>query len=318
MRMLDKIRMARVVYSAKIRQGRPPWATDKPVSLQLDTQTRCNLKCVYCNPQSCFVNKVDKVDMDYGDLLAVLDELKRNKVYLSYCNAYMNGDTLLEKRLPQITADIKRRLGCPISVFTNGAEYKNRMLLLDPNLDEIRFTISAHNRDLYAKIHGRDRWTDVLLTLGFVKTNKFRGQTVGVNYVLFDMNALYLWKWKTKFKDFNQEIRCLHSGDTREKSNDLSDSSDILAGYRKLFFDRLIQRERPCACFGNMSIGVNGHLLQCCDTPYKFDYGHIQEIDLMEMWRKRLDLGLKAEGCRDCNQKNPNWKSLFEKYVWEV
>lgn len=316
LKTLKKVRPAYLVYSSRLRTGGPAWASGKPVSLQLDTQTRCSLKCVYCNPQSCFVDKVDKVDMDYSNITRVLEELRRNKVFLSYTFAYMNGDPLFETRLPQISLDIKRALGCPVKVFTNGVEYSNRRLLVDPNLDEIRFTISASGPQLYKIVHGRDRYADAIRTLNFVKDNKYFGQTVGVNFILFDGNVHDLDNWEFEFRKFDREIRVLHSGETRETSSMLTANNPLIDFYRERFFRRLAERERPCSCFGDMSISVEGKLLQCCDTPYRFNYGHVEENDVLEMWNKRLDAGLDAEGCRNCVQKNPKWRELFEKYVW--
>lgn len=311
---LRKVRAGRVVVASRLK-GVPAWASGKPVSLQLDTQIRCTLKCVYCNPQTCFVNKVERVDLPISDIKRVLQDLKNNKVFLSYCLAYMNGDPLLEQRLPEITKLIDKELGCPIDVFTNGVETKNVNLLLNSRLSDIRFTISASNSLVYKTVHGADRFFDALETLEIVDKNKRRFQRVGVNFVLFDKNVHNLNNWKHRFRLFDQEIRVLHYGDSRDTSKELMDNDLLISAYRLAFYNRLIEHERPCACFGNMAIGVNGCLLQCCDTPYNYNYGNVQEIDLLEAWQKRLDIGLNAEGCKGCVQKNPHWKELFEKYV---
>lgn len=313
---LKKIRPTRVVLKARLKHRKPAWATGHPVALQLDTQTRCTLKCVYCNPQSCFIKTQHKTEMDLSVINRVTNTLKSNKVLLSYVFAYMNGDPLLENRLPIITEKIKKTVNCPITLFTNGAEAQNKYLLIDKYLDEVKFTISASNRELYKKIHGRDKFLDVIKTFQYFIKNKYPNQSVGLNFVLFDKNIHDLQNWKKMFSEYPQDIRYLHTSESQDTSNKLSANNPIIEQMKKDFFKRLIKRERPCTCFGSMQISVDGKLMQCCDLPYEYNYGHVEEIDLLEQWNKRLDQGLDAPGCKECTQRNPHWRELFEKYVW--
>lgn len=300
--------------------GTPTWL--KPTCLQLDTQTACSLKCDYCNPQNCFLQeknflgqkKGGKMEMSVID--RVLETLRKEKVFINYARPFMNGDPLLEPRLYTITQKIKDALGCRIDVFTNGVEYKNRMILKNPYLNDIRFTISASYWVLYQKVHGRNRFADAVRTLKWVDENKKWYQRIWVNFVLYDKNAHDLPYWRKMFAKYRQDVRPLHEGGDREKSGNLDDFAEELARRREEAKRQLIAQNRPCNCFANMSISYEGKLLQCCDVSYEHNWGHVEEIDLMETWNKRLDMGLNHKGCQNCSQRNPNWKELFERYVW--
>ena len=73
----DLLRTKRIQQAKIYRKlhGKPMWA-DQPVSINLDTQNRCSLSCVYCNPQNIFVEKHSEMPMScLKRLLDVLEEI---------------------------------------------------------------------------------------------------------------------------------------------------------------------------------------------------------------------------------------------------
>jgi len=297
----------------KVTHGKPMWS-DQPVSLNLDTQNGCNLKCKYCNPQNVFVKDHD--EMPLSSLQHLLDVLKESKTFINYVCAEGNGDPLFEPRFPVICEMIKQKLGCNIDVFSNGSCYANRNILHTPHLDDIRFTISASNPELYAKVHGKPLFREAIKTLQWITDNKFFHQRIWINFVLFKDNAHDLANWQKLFRGYYQDVRALHIGESRKQSKQLDSSDLVLEQYRKQFFDRLIKQELPCSVFHGIGLSAKGTYMQCIDLPYEHNWGNIEEIDVLETYQKRLDVGLNHVGCRGCNQKNPHWKELFEKYVW--
>ncbi|MCW4015311.1 MAG: hypothetical protein NWF06_02990, partial [Candidatus Bathyarchaeota archaeon] len=231
-------------------------------------------------------------------------ELKRNKVFINFARPFMNSDPTLEDRLPKICAIIKKNLGSRIDVFTNGVLYNKRHLLVDKNIDDIRFTISASNPVLYNEVHGKPLFSKAVETLNWVKNNKLWHHRIWVNFVLFEKNAHDLSNWQNMFAEFKQDIRVLHYGEDRLTSTTVSRGSEaLLRKYRKALINKLITYNRPCACFENMAISYDGRFMQCSDVSYEHNWGHVEEIDIMEKIAKRLDVGLNHEGCKGCTQK---------------
>jgi sulfatase maturation enzyme AslB (radical SAM superfamily) len=298
-----------------VLHGKPMWAC-QPVSLQIDTTNRrCPLDCVYCNPQHNFIENVG--DLPISTIEHVAKELERNGIFINYARPWMNTDPTVENRLPEICAILKKHLGCRIDLFTNGVLFNRRHMLVDKNVDDIRFTISASNDKLYAEVHGRPLFSKAVETLYWVKSNKLPHQRIWVNFILFDKNAHDLTNWQTLFGEFKQNVRVLHYGEDRKTSTVIAKGSEeLLKKYRKNMIERIIAQERPCTCFENMSISYDGKFMQCCDVSYEHNWGHVEEIDIKEAIAKRLDVGLNHKGCKGCIQKNPHWKELFEKYVW--
>lgn len=311
-RLMRSVRLKRS-YLYKKMYGKPMWA-DQPVSLNLDTQNACTLKCEYCNPQNLFVK--EHAMMPLSALDKALSVLKENKKFIFYVCAEGNGDPLLEPRFAEICKRIKQKLGCRIDVFTNGVKFQNRKFLYTPLLDDIRFTISASNPSLYAQVHGKPRFCDAVKTLQWFTDHKFFHQRLWVNFVLYRRNAHDLANWQKLFRGYYQDVRPLHLGESRKQSAKLDSNDEIVKYYHKLFIDEMIRQELPCSVFHGLAISAHGTYMQCIDLPYEYNWGPIEEIDILETYRKRLDIGLDYPGCRGCNQKNPHWRELFEKYVW--
>ena len=130
----------------KIRQliGSPMWV-NSPESVQLDTQNKCNLDCVYCNVQKRFHNP--KGEMPLKTIKLITEYFTG---YDLWCIApFMNGDPLLEERLPTIL-DLISDSGQSAVLDTNGTFTKNLGMLIHPSLKLVRFTISAYNKLIVA------------------------------------------------------------------------------------------------------------------------------------------------------------------------
>lgn len=296
----------------QVLHGKPLWV-DQPVTIQMDTSNFCNLECIYCNPKGTYIKEYGTLPME---TIKFVLELFRNK-FIMYVRPFMNGDPLLESRLSRITKMIKKILGCRVDIYTNGSLYRFRNRLYDSNLDEVRFTISAATPETYEKIHGRPLFSDVMKTLLWFTTNKFWWQRIYINYVLCQDNWDELEAWKQLFSGYRQNILALHEGVDQKQSKDAKGKKTFGEALKRATVPSNLtySQDRPCPCFHALSINYRGEVMQCCDLPYSFNHGHVEEIgDIIEFWHKRVEAGLDVPGCRECNFKNPKWKEIFEKY----
>lgn len=298
------------------KERKPLWAI-QPVYLQFDRlNARCPLNCEFCNPQNTWYdNKPRSLPLSTVDFIC--KTLREKKVYPHSVIPWMNSDPMLDLDLPKVAKIIRKHLNSVIYISTNGVSYGNRHLLVNPAFYEVSFTISAppNNPDLYERVHGKRLLNQALKTLYWFDENKCWNQNTQVRYVLYPPNAFALGDWQKAFSRFQQDIRCLHHSSEQTQSVCLEAENALLEHYRKLQEDYYIRNNFPCNVFGNLSISVDGYVMQCCDLPPSNNLGHVEEIDVLEAYRKRLDRGLDCEGCRSCNQKNPHWRELFEKYV---
>lgn len=308
-----------VIRTYRYTHGYPLWVK-QPLAINLDTQNACNLKCKYCNVQNSYIDCPSRLPL--STIEHILNYFREKDWRISYVYCYLNGDPLLEFRLPKITKMIKDILGCKTVIYTNGSLYKNRHLLRDKNLDEVRFTVSAASPELYEKVHGFPLFHDVLKTIRWFDRTKFWNQRIFVNYILFSMNEHELPKWKKLFKDFELDVRPLHEAFSQVQSKKLSGEHGELKGKyydyatNQDFVTRRYSGFRPCDSFASFTIDVNGNMLQCPTVNPKYHYGNVLENDIEEMWKKKLKVGVSGESCIGCTMKRPDWREIFEKYVW--
>jgi len=132
---------------------RKPLWTVQPTCIQIDTHNFCNLACIHCNPQGCYIKDQKFLSMD--TIRNVLQYFAERHLPISYVRPFINGEPLLEKRLPQITKAVKQVLHCETHIYSNATVYENRHLLIDQNLDTVKFTVSAASPETYRKVHGK-------------------------------------------------------------------------------------------------------------------------------------------------------------------
>ncbi len=314
-----KYRVKRVQFHRTIFR-KPMWV-NHPTVIQFDTQNICNAKCIYCNPQGTFIKKQGKLPLKTID--TVLKFAKDKGWFINHVPAFMNGDPLLELRLPTITQMIKSYCGARVIIFTNGIAYNNRHLLLDKNLDLINFTISAATAETYKKVHGIDKFNEVKKTLYWFQKNKKPHQRIRIVYVLCKENMHELEAWKNLFYCFDQNIRPLFdAGDLKPQSKkaagDKSFESYLSKASQNTYPTSLkFPMDLPCSCWDSLNISFEGKIMQCMDLPYKFNWGHVDDVDISEVWHKRNELALNHEVCRKCKVKNPRWKEIFERNIWK-
>ena len=305
--------------SYKIKHGVPRWV-DYPTTLQFDTHNYCNLECIYCNPQGQF--HVDHGQMSLDTIEYVLRYFYDRSLNVDVVAPFLNGDALLEKRLPEIGLLSKKyQPKARIVAFTNGVAYENRDLLVDENLDVVRFTISAVTREKYKLMHGKDKLNEVLKTLNYVTENKHPNQKIILNYILTGYNVDQLSDWKKKFAGYIQDIRPLHTGLYRTTSKDVYDKADlswedsVILSQKKALIAGRHSENRPCPCWHNLSITWDGYMLQCPDTsPKESIIGKIGEDDILTVWRERFQKGMNNPLCMTCIQRLPCSDNIFVRY----
>ena len=203
---------ARLLWRQNILR-KPYWWTEFPTAWQIDTNNHCGPKysgvlCEYCWPQW----KIAKGDWQYCEmpmeqiewLLHNIDrygnamrDAWKSRNGLGYIAFFLNGDGLTEPRLPEIlklSKKIAHEIGT--QTFTCGAKSENAHLLCDKNLDYVCVTLSAHNRELYKKVHRGDKFDNVIETMQYITDNCNPDQYLEVHFVITQNNFAYMQDWK--------------------------------------------------------------------------------------------------------------------------
>jgi hypothetical protein len=194
-------------------------------------------------------------------------------------------------------------------IYSNGADSLKAVMFLNSLLDEIHFTVSASTSETYKRIHGADRFNDVIRTFDML-INSWVSDKIYVHFIYNKLNEHELNEWRILFGRAKLHISPLHYTDEQTTSLKILDKENMVRGYElgSTANPRILYFWHPCNCYNNLAISWKGEFMQCPDVHYKYNYGKVGEVSIKEAWRKRADDMLNCEGCNSCNLKNRNQK----------
>lgn len=291
-----------------------------PEHLQFDTQNNCNLDCVYCNVKSSGCYRLPRGVMPTETYMAVLKHYGR-KLGLYSVAPFMNGEPLLDLRLPSLVSTAKKYSGASCIIDTNGTLTQNRSMLIHPDLQLVRFTISAATRETYLEVHGKDLFHEAVNNFLWFTIHKHPNQTAWLHYIVTKQNEHEVGQWLKLFAGYGRTVFPVHRSVLQGNSEECMGerwqprphvvlSNGVEAVAQPSEFNRVY----PCPCWAIMGVGWQGEILQCVDYPYKFNYGKVGGVDLDVAWRERVKVGFDNECCWDCSLKFKHGAELLKKY----
>jgi len=317
----------------------PSWV-DHPSNIQIDTHNYCNLwlhgkGCIHCNVKPAGGWNLPRGWMP-TDMIHYIIRYWGSHGAESVA-PYINGEPMMDARLPWI-CDLCQKNGMYVLVDTNGTLYRFRRRLIHPNLREVRFSFSAVTPETYEKVHGAPLYEAAEKTIKWFLRNKLPSQTARLYFITnrFNMHEIdeYIKRWEGKawitiFPLHEVPNIQLESTKTRPTPQDYWEQiTERIVGetprqpYRPIDIyisgKRRIRHFPPyVTCQGTYSFSIawTGQLLHCTDIPYKFNYGHIYERDMLEVWHERNKAKLGHPACSVCNVKNPRHDEILRRYL---
>jgi MoaA/NifB/PqqE/SkfB family radical SAM enzyme len=315
------LNMTRVLYrKLRLKLGKPVWV-DYPENIQFDTQNQCNLSCQYCNVKigGCYNLPRGKIPLEIYETVLRHFGKKRGMWSISQ---FMNGEPTLDERLPKLVSLAMKHTGTPSLIDTNGTVTANRHLLLHPNLRLVRFTISAATRDTYRIVHGKDLFDDAVKNFKWFNEHKYPSQRAWLHFITTEDNKHEVDKWIQLFRGYGRTIFPVHVSPMQKNSIEVKHKewqprpfAVYPDGSTHTVKPEPTSPYYPCPCWSILAIGFNGEIMQCCDYPYKYNYGKVGEVDLDEAWKERNKVGFDNECCKDCSLKFSHGTKIFQKYV---
>lgn len=125
---------------------RPSKINHQPVSLQLEPNTRCNLRCLMCEHS---FDDLNKPDLSYDQFVSIIDQFP----YLKNLTLQGLGEPLLNQDLIKMIKAAKQR-NIRVSLTTNGTllNEKKSGELIDSGLDWIFVSLDSLEKNLYEKV----------------------------------------------------------------------------------------------------------------------------------------------------------------------
>lgn len=324
--------------------GRPYYWSSYPMAVQLDTTNRCGPKhsgvfCEYCFPQGEVLAGRDKhADMPMDWIKWIFKDIDNNMPNLldgswppkQQTCLFLNGDWQNELRSEEILDEYRKQISwaLPSQVFTCGSKPDEAWRFCNPKLDWVCVTFSASNQEMYRRVHGGDKFHQVLKSMKYIDENAKPNQHLEVHYVVTKDNIDGLKQWyEMMAKDFpnwrrvmsplvksecNQRSVYSMGQLTLEQQEKAIAEVDPKSHFWNHQNTALYQ---PCVLWNNAAVTCHGEILQCCnwDKADKWNYGYIQDyIDegrsLKDYWMNRLANKQCNSLCRACNLRHPQYK----------
>ena len=297
-----------------------------PREITLDINNRCNHKCYFCaNPK---IRKYDALDLQLA--FKLMKEAKENGSTDLALQA--TGEPFMDKRLPEFIKEGKRLKYDYIYLNTNGAlaDSKRAKPVIDAGCDSIKFSINAHNREDFKKVHGYDDFGKVIENLKWIFNYRNKNNIKMGIYVSTVKNS------KSDFvaEDIEKVINAnCDKFDFREISNqgggmmELKETEDIKEGnvLGSLKNDDVMSR---CVYpFNRIVVNPHGFVVACtADFHKKLEIGDTTKNTLTEIWNgekfqylRKKHLGKKLDNlfCNKCinniDSKTTDLNEAFEK-----
>jgi hypothetical protein len=213
---------------------------------------------------------------------------------------YVNGDPLMDYiRMPSILNKIRGAFPrAKVILYSNGSDYDKMNMFLNPDLDEVHFTVSAATRETYGKVHGGDGFDDAVRT---VKRLAGIRRGVYVHFVVCGLNASELPAWRELFRGVAQRVSPLHVSDSQPVSSGLLDAAVNDAVDADVCDVANLPENMLCNCWDNQSVSWEGLYMMCPASRYSDNYGSVYEVSGEEAFARRVRRGVGVGGCVGCN-----------------
>jgi MoaA/NifB/PqqE/SkfB family radical SAM enzyme len=157
-------------YHESVTGERTELARQPPVCLYLEVTNRCNLLCTTC-PRT-YEELEPPADMSWDLFTSIVDQVPG----LARAVLHGVGEPMLVANLPRMVRYLKDR-GVYVLFNTNGTILgeRNGRALIDAELDELRVSLDASNRESFKAIRGRDYFGRILRNVRAFRELQERG-----------------------------------------------------------------------------------------------------------------------------------------------
>lgn len=286
-----------------------------PRSLNIELNSGCNQKCIFCPFHGKFApNRPKPAVIKLEQVKKLLEEAHRLGIGEKEVGFYLAGEAFLYKELAEVIAYAKQ-LGFKYTFVTsNGALATPEKMksVLDAGLDSIRFSINAADRETYNEIHGTDDFDRVLNNIKFMRNyidEKQLNVATSVSCVITKKTLGSQDRFRATFGAYVDDILFIPV-----MVNRLKPDEDFLKEYRLIDESNAqINPEFICPMlFDTMYINANMEVVPCCDAydddcvffdlKHDFNLEHAWNCDEYIRYRDIFLKGADDEGtiCSKC------------------
>jgi radical SAM protein with 4Fe4S-binding SPASM domain len=295
---------------------------DFPWTLQIQTQSFCNGRCLMC-PYPTVSQKLEQGQMDWELFKKIADEAATQP--LLYTALFeLHNEPLLDKRTFECIKYIKSiNPNKRCSLVTNGELLDKFSLpeIIESNLDSLMVSLNAHSKEVYERINIGLDYDRVMNNINRLLSNETTRRKITLSFAVTEENAQEVPQATSYWRERGVKTRVIAEIANRGGTLDRYEKLQLKTTYRgtplaaRLWRRLMTAAGKVTGChlpFYQMNVLFNGDAIICChDWNRATVVGNAKTSSLREIWNshkinkiRRLMLAKKYEqldSCRDCS-----------------
>jgi radical SAM protein with 4Fe4S-binding SPASM domain len=295
---------------------------DFPRTLQIQTQSFCNGRCLMC-PYPTVSQKLEQGKMDWELFKKIADEAATQPL-LATALFELHNEPLLDKRTFECIKYIKSiNPNKRCAIVTNG-ELLDRFSpedIAQSNIDNISVSLNAHSKEVYERINIGLDYDRVMKNINRLLSNETTRRKITLSFVATEENAGDVYEATRDWQKRGVNTRVIAEIANRGGALNRYDKLRLKTTYRgtplaaRLWRRLMVAAGKVVGChlpFYQMSVLFNGDVIICChDWNRATVVGNARESSLKEIWNsprmneiRRLMLKKsyqQLDSCRDCS-----------------
>lgn len=239
--------------------------------------------CTFCNHQCSFCSNSDprtvKAQTSKEEFEYVMDNVC-NSIAIHSLSLSAKGEVLLNKDLEAIIAIAKQKYNIPYVYFsTNGSllDLKRINSLLEAEVDSIKFSINALDKESYAEIHLKDDFDRVIENMSMllkIKKEKKFASKIFISVVSDKPKSLFEERFEEIFGDLFKELEDIFVY-TLQYTPKIKKIDNCIVDAKNCLIDP----------FGEIYINSDGSLGFCCKDYFDtINFGSLLKNDFLTLY----------------------------------
>lgn len=255
--------------------------TDRPLHLDLEVTSRCNLLCPFCARTQRVEQGVwrNAADMDLGLFKKIVDDMAENKVFAMNMNVL--GEPLIHKNIREMIEYAKSKGIIDVFFHTNAVLLNEKMSrdLIASGLDRLVISFDSPYKEKYEAVRVNAKYEHVLKNV--IRFNEIKRETGSLS-PLTRLNFIKLpGVTEQEIHDiielFKPHIDSIGLLDYIEGDNSIRQSIEVSDDYRSKFVcSQILTR---------LTVYDDGSVLPCCsDYDSELILGNLKDQTIQQIW----------------------------------
>jgi len=306
-------------YSRFIATGK---CLDFPRTLQIQTQSFCNGRCLMC-PYPTVSQKLEQGQMDWELYQKIAGEAASEPL-LETVLLELHNEPLLDKRIFECISYVKSLNPDKRCAFVTNGELLDRFSpedIVQSNVDHISVSLNAHSKEAYERINIGLDYDRVMKNINRLLSDETTRHKMALSFVATEENAGEVYEATGYWEKRGIHTRVIAEIANRGGALDRYEKLRLKTGYRsttptaRLWRRLMTAAGKVIGChlpFYQMNVLFNGDVIICChDWNRATVVGNARKSSLREIWNspkmnkiRRLMLKKRyqqLDSCRDCS-----------------